>query len=93
MVSKASEDFPDPLTPVMIASLPAGSVTSMFLRLCVRAPRTISGLRAFAAGLGSAVGPFGVDAAFEEDTALEEDTVTISWGYVNRHRTTGHDRA
>src|SRR5215208_3512813 len=40
MVSKASEDFPDPLTPVTIISLPTGSVTSMFLRLWVRAPRT-----------------------------------------------------
>ena len=40
MVSKASEDFPDPLTPVTMISLPTGSVTSMFLRLCVRAPRT-----------------------------------------------------
>src|SRR6476620_1347770 len=46
MVSKASDDFPDPLTPVMMISLPAGSVTSMFFRLCVRAPRTTNGLRA-----------------------------------------------
>src|SRR5215216_2762218 len=46
MVSKASDDFPDPLTPVTMISLPEGSVTSMFFRLCVRAPRTTSGPRA-----------------------------------------------
>src|SRR5262249_5147453 len=40
MVSKASDDFPDPLTPVTMTSLPTGSVKSMFFRLCVRAPRT-----------------------------------------------------
>src|SRR5215212_9437297 len=40
MVSKASDDFPDPLTPVMTTSERAGNVTSTFLRLCVRAPRT-----------------------------------------------------
>src|SRR5205085_11002261 len=40
MVSNASDDFPEPLTPVTIISLPTGSVTSMFFRLCVRAPRT-----------------------------------------------------
>jgi CRP-like cAMP-binding protein len=40
MVSKASDDLPDPLTPVKTMSRPAGSVRSMFLRLWVRAPRT-----------------------------------------------------
>src|SRR5436309_8387250 len=40
MVSKASEDLPDPLTPVTIISFPTGRVTSMSLRLWVRAPRT-----------------------------------------------------
>src|SRR6266545_2065142 len=40
MVSKASDDFPDPLTPVTMISLPTGRVRSMFFRLCVRAPRT-----------------------------------------------------
>src|SRR5688572_19574494 len=39
MVSKASEEFPDPLTPVKTISCPAGSVRSTFFRLCVRAPR------------------------------------------------------
>src|SRR5258707_15366384 len=40
MVSKARDDFPDPLTPVMTISDRGGSVTSTFLRLWVRAPRT-----------------------------------------------------
>src|SRR5688572_8267409 len=41
MVSKASDDFPDPDKPVMTVSLSRGMVTSMFLRLCARAPRTM----------------------------------------------------
>src|SRR5688572_20390354 len=45
MVSNASDDLPEPLTPVMMISLPDGSVTSTFFRLCVRAPRTTSGAR------------------------------------------------
>jgi hypothetical protein len=40
MVSKASDDLPDPLTPVMTTSLPVGKETETFLRLWVRAPRT-----------------------------------------------------
>ncbi len=39
MVSKASDDFPDPLTPVMTTNDLGGMVRSTFLRLCVRAPR------------------------------------------------------
>src|SRR5690606_15234211 len=46
MVSKASEDLPDPLTPVKTTSARGGSVRSTSLRLCVRAPRTISGCTA-----------------------------------------------
>src|SRR5215467_6215532 len=38
MVSKARDDFPDPLRPVMTTSLSRGISTSMFLRLCSRAP-------------------------------------------------------
>jgi len=40
MVSKASEDFPDPLRPVMTVSEFRGISTSIFFRLCWRAPRT-----------------------------------------------------
>src|SRR5688500_13899111 len=40
MVSNASDDLPEPLTPVITISDRGGSVTSTFLRLCVRAPRT-----------------------------------------------------
>ena len=40
MVSKASEDLPEPLSPVTTVSVLRGISTSMFLRLCWRAPRT-----------------------------------------------------
>src|SRR5271170_1209858 len=42
MVSNASDDFPDPLGPVMTTSRSRGKVRLMFLRLCWRAPRTTS---------------------------------------------------
>src|SRR6266545_6287153 len=40
MVSNAREDFPEPDSPVMTTSWSRGISTSMFLRLCSRAPRT-----------------------------------------------------
>src|SRR5215211_7468041 len=40
MVSKASDDFPDPEMPVKTMSWSRGSSRSTFLRLCSRAPRT-----------------------------------------------------
>src|SRR5690348_2033096 len=40
MVSKAREDLPEPESPVMTTSLSRGISTSMFLRLCSRAPLT-----------------------------------------------------
>src|SRR6187399_2161898 len=52
MVSNASDDLPEPLTPVMMISLPEGNVTSTFFRLCVRAPRTTSGARVDALAVG-----------------------------------------
>src|ERR1700761_454544 len=39
MVSNASDDLPEPDRPVMTISLSRGRSRSMFLRLCVRAPR------------------------------------------------------
>src|SRR4051794_30932475 len=42
MVSKASDDLPDPLGPVITTSRSRGRVRLMFLRLCCRAPRTTS---------------------------------------------------
>src|SRR5215470_4018155 len=41
MVSKASEDLPEPERPVNTTSLSRGISTSMFLRLCSRAPRMV----------------------------------------------------
>src|ERR1700745_106095 len=38
MVSKASEDLPEPERPVKTTSLSRGISTSMFFRLCSRAP-------------------------------------------------------
>src|SRR5437870_5833545 len=46
MVSKASEDLPDPDSPVITTRLSRGMSTSMFFRLCSRAPRTESVLPA-----------------------------------------------
>ena len=40
MVSNASDDLPDPDSPVITTSLSRGISTSMFLRLCSRAPLT-----------------------------------------------------
>src|SRR5450759_3531472 len=40
MVSKASDDLPDPDTPVTTVSRLCGISKSIFLRLCTRAPRT-----------------------------------------------------
>ncbi len=41
MVSKASDDLPEPDSPVMTVRLSRGMSTSTFLRLCSRAPRTL----------------------------------------------------
>ena len=41
MVSKASEDLPEPLRPVITTSLSRGMVTSIFFRLLARAPLTM----------------------------------------------------
>ena len=50
MVSNASEDFPDPDTPLTTVSFPCGMSQEIFFRLCVRAPRMmIASLDAFRA--------------------------------------------
>src|SRR5215471_7464332 len=41
MVSKASDDLPDPLNPVITVSVLRGISTEMFFKLCWRAPRTV----------------------------------------------------
>lgn len=38
MVSKASDDFPDPLNPVITVNVFRGILTLIFLRLCCLAP-------------------------------------------------------
>ncbi len=55
MVSKASDDLPEPLTPVITVRVPWGISTSISRRLCSRAPRTrIDPL--FVVGLGGFTG-------------------------------------
>src|SRR3954462_2288769 len=51
MVSNASDDFPEPLSPVMTVSVFRGISTLMFFRLCWRAPRTLMFLMAIVCGL------------------------------------------
>src|SRR6476646_8200731 len=41
MVSKASEDLPEPLSPVITVRVLRGISTEMFFKLCWRAPRTV----------------------------------------------------
>ena len=41
MVSNASEDFPEPLKPVITVKVLRGISTSIFFRLCCRAPCTV----------------------------------------------------
>jgi len=53
MVSNASDDLPDPETPVMTTNLLRGTTTSMFLRLCSRAPRMMMDSMVVVAGLQS----------------------------------------
>src|SRR6202035_629851 len=54
MVSKASEDLPEPERPVNTTSLSRGMVRSTFLRLCSRAPRTTMARPPNRASTGSA---------------------------------------
>src|SRR5580765_4844482 len=59
MVSKASDDFPDPESPVKTTSLSLGIVRSMSFKLCSRAPRmTISVCCPGFCSLPVWVGPF-----------------------------------
>src|SRR4029077_7163755 len=51
MVSKAREDFPDPDSPVITVRVLRGISMLMFFRLCWRAPRTTSLVRAIGRGL------------------------------------------
>src|SRR5690242_21722949 len=53
MVSKASEDFPDPDRPVKTTSLSLGIERVTFLRLCSRAPRIVI----WSVGIGTLVYP------------------------------------
>src|SRR3546814_12542007 len=54
MVSKASDDLPEPDSPVITTSLLRGRVTSIFFRLCSRAARI---------AITGPCGPFGIKKA------------------------------
>src|SRR5271165_1587566 len=56
MVSKASDDLPDPLRPVTTVRVLRGITTSMFLRLCWRAPCTVICLSIWAGDFSLASG-------------------------------------
>src|ERR671935_3135007 len=55
MVSKASDDFPDPERPVKTTSLSRGMVRSMSLRLCSRAPLMTISVCCMAFSMGEGV--------------------------------------
>ena len=57
MVSKASEDLPEPLTPVTTVRALCGMSTSMDLRLWVRAPRMTMESLAIRTTRGGALSP------------------------------------
>src|SRR3954471_10895555 len=61
MVSKASEDLPEPERPVMTVSVSRGMSMSTFLRLCSRAPRTLKwvSIRQALASGGESASPSG----------------------------------
>ena len=78
MVSKASEDLPEPDSPVITTSESRGKVTSTFFRLCSRAPRTASTARdgagaASPGALRAAFGPARRAAARFGPAVLEPD--------------------
>src|SRR5437879_5050528 len=76
MVSKAREDFPEPERPVITTSLSRGISTSMFLRLCSRAPLTM--MRSIAAHTRGLHAPWGLP-LYQTDLCLG-----ILWGRAFR---------
>src|SRR5262249_53723652 len=95
MVSKASEDLPEPDRPVITTRLSRGISTSMFFRLCSRAPRTESVLPAILSlmnpgGRGDGTetdGPRDIVAAvgkIDSETALAATRVSVGRRTVRR---------
>src|SRR5664280_1801428 len=70
MVSKASEDLPDPESPVTTVSVLRGMETERLRRLCCRAPRTVMCVIAMLTGLAAhSTVPRGGEMANPQDTA------------------------
>src|SRR3546814_6853980 len=59
MGSKARDDLPEPDRPVMTSRASRGISTSMFFRLCSRAPRTTSLLPSILPCMGPTIAPGG----------------------------------
>src|SRR5579859_4166421 len=78
MVSKASEDLPEPDRPVNTTSLSRGISTSMFLRLCSRAPRMVMARRLEADGWRRAFRISSID-----------NPLTIHWRFLGISRRVG----
>src|SRR3989337_2664357 len=57
MVSKASEDLPEPDSPVITTSLSRGRSSEIFLRLCSRAPRMEMNLEVILGAMSERPGP------------------------------------
>src|SRR5918994_6594011 len=81
MVSNAKEDLPDPDSPVMQTRAFRGSLTSMSLRLCSRAPWTISSSAAMSATI------LAREHTFVQQVPQPErpDTILTIWGPDSSH--------
>src|ERR1700744_5252555 len=107
MVSKASEDLPDPDRPVSTVRVSRGLSTSIFLRLCARAPRMEMFFSIWVSGCGSdraleVCRKWGWNPYYARITATVRQGPRICWGLTRiqkniirtkpRHRNPGRPR-
>jgi hypothetical protein len=79
MVSKASDDLPEPLGPVMTTSLSRGIEQATFLRLCWRAPRTVMrSMRPMAIARRAARGPWRTPEVAGSQVAMTRERTAIA---------------
>src|SRR2546425_1128851 len=83
MVSKASEDLPEPDSPVITVKRFRGISTLMFLRLCWRAPLTV--MRSIAICLGPCVSPQMGISGCEETVILAERVAVSKWTLLSSY--------
>src|SRR6266852_1590627 len=72
MVSKAKDDLPEPERPVITVNLSRGISTSMLLRLCCRAPRTVMRSIAIRLEKRSTAAQIGISRDAERDILAEQ---------------------